>query len=161
MAATPDGDVYPHLLTAGAGCLRSLVPFGRTGQRLTRSTLGARQPVNAEVYGADWQPNPAEFVTLLEFGLGRKLAPLLAEASSSDAAETTSAEEEEPEAAPDARPKRKVGRPPKAAAKKEATRTESVGWESLVPAEWTLVEGLLPDPGWKGPRVRDLRQPAI
>jgi hypothetical protein len=146
LAATPDGDVYPHPLATGAGCLRTLVPFGRTGQRLTRSTLGARQPANVEVYGVDWRPTPAEFVTLLEFGLGRKLLPLLVESASSSAEATTSEEEEEPEEEKAARPKKKAV--PKPSGKK-AARDATGGWESRAPTEWALVEGQLPDPGAK------------
>ena len=65
--ATPDGDVYPHLLACSP--MFAVLLFDQTGKR---RTLWVATPVDRSVYGRDWSPSPQEFVRLLEMASGRR-----------------------------------------------------------------------------------------
>ncbi|CAK0806130.1 unnamed protein product, partial [Prorocentrum cordatum] len=56
---TPDGDMYPHVLHPDAiqGAVRVL-----RGQRDRASVVGTAPAANARSYGADWAPEPREFL---------------------------------------------------------------------------------------------------
>ncbi|CAK0792247.1 unnamed protein product, partial [Prorocentrum cordatum] len=121
--ATPDGDVYPHELTAQA--LRIIVPYDMRDRRQLVNREGAN-PAGVGTYGRDWVMSPAAFALQLRFVLGQSLDEVLETAAAAGGAP------EEPEA--EARPA--AARAPSGSALASAE----------IPTEWGSGRGRLPDP---------------
>ena len=67
-AATPDGDVYPHMLHARG--VYSAMALDRRGRGRPASMIGRQLDTEAAPYGANWSPSPAFFLECLEFVTG-------------------------------------------------------------------------------------------
>ncbi|CAK0869005.1 unnamed protein product [Prorocentrum cordatum] len=121
--ATPDGDVYPHELTAQA--LRIIVPYDMRDRRQLVNREGAN-PAGVGTYGRDWVMSPAAFALQLRFVLGQSLDEVLETAAAADGAPEEPEAEERPAAA----------RAPSGSALASAE----------IPTEWGSGRGRLPDP---------------
>ncbi|CAK0854340.1 unnamed protein product, partial [Prorocentrum cordatum] len=62
---TPDGDIYPHLLSAGP--LAGVVALDTMGERVDATSEGQKLRRRHQVYGADWGPTPLDYVAGLQF----------------------------------------------------------------------------------------------
>ena len=147
MAASPDGEIGPHSLAPPK--VKCAIPYGRTGKRKAGSIVGKPPPAATLIYGEEWAPTPAEFVSLLERAMGVELAKVLAEAaessaeSSGEAEASSEPEEEEEEQAP---AMKKAAATASAKARGRPKSGPRSGSEAT-PSEWSVVRRELPSAG--------------